>query len=164
MLTKRIIMVVLGLIISYFATYFGDNMHVAAAADFNNTIAKNLQGAGTFIALGTIVLSVFGALVWCLLMKQFIEKPEEMSGHTLDSISWAALTFVLFACVFGVLAAPFTNSGAYPWHWASMWDFLPLLALVPMVMVTHDIFADIAAARSNKKESHDNVTPIRRSE
>jgi hypothetical protein len=164
MLSKRVIMVVLGLIISYFATYFGDNMHVIAAADFSNTIAQELKGAGTFIALGTAALSVFGALTWCLLMRQFIEKPEEMSGHTLDSVSWTALTLILFAYAFGVLAAPFTNYGAYPWYWASAWDFLPLLALVPMIMVVHDIFTDITAVRRNKKESCDNVTPIRRSE
>lgn len=158
-MSKRVLAALLTLVIGYFAVYFGDGLHVWSAADVNAP-PHDWQGfvIGPVI-VGQVIITLFGALAWWAMMNDFVH---HWSVSVNNEIARSAIAFICFACVFGVLAAPFSTYGAYPWHWASRLDVIPLLASAPLAIVIHGIFADIAEARHRRKIERNNITPIRR--
>ena len=92
-----------------------------------------------------MVLAVGGFLCWTRAMALTSDtKPEEAVPH-------AAVGFVCIGCVFGIVAGPFTNYGAYPWYWTSRWDWAPIVAFVPNIMIVRDLISGAVVARRKRK-------------
>jgi hypothetical protein len=145
--STRIFVITLGLIVAYFAVYFGDGMYVLAMADLN--VPKAVPTPALIgIGLLAIVLTIVGGFLWFAFMIAVLNEEE-----VTDSQSAVLTAFMLWglSCVFGVLAGPFTNYGAYPWSWASKWVVLLLVALVPVAFVLHGVVLDIASNRREHK-------------
>ena len=161
MISLRIVFIALALVIGYFAIYFGDGIHVFAAADLALPKDKS-TGLVVFVIIGSIILTFFGGFAWFVAIAALADNEENTCDIEYVILSSAA--FVLLGAVFGVIAGPFSNYGPYPWYWASMLDVLLLIALVPMVMAVHGLVIEIIAdARARKEALNKNtVTPIRR--
>ena len=161
-MSKRILLVCFALVIGYFAIYFGDGLHVWGVEDLNRPDGKAASGLIALVVVVTLMIALIGVASWFTAMEKFVNNDNRYEARDSEVATFAALALICLACVFGALAAPFTTYSAYPWYWTSKWDILLLLAFVPVAIVIHDIIADIAKARREKKTAKNNVTSIRR--
>ena len=159
MLMERVILLLAGVVVAYFAIYFGDGLYAALVTDF--ALPKTELGLLIIPALiFGLILAVVGLIGWtaamtCALSRYPMEDQENVTVY-------AVIGLICLSCVFGIVAGPFTNYGAYPWYWTSRWDWLPILALVPSILVARGLLTEAIVARRNQKKSKNDVPPTHR--
>ena len=151
MISNRVIIIVVGLVLSYLAAYFGDGINAIIRLNWN------LEGSPVFsVILGVItaVVAIIGFIILTAVLKDifFLERSainkDDKDGEALGSLFSA----IVLTCVFGVLAEPFTNYGPYPWYWISKWAWLLVVAFVPTIFVIKYLIFDVAQARREKAD------------
>ncbi|MEK7608332.1 MAG: hypothetical protein AAB495_02030 [Patescibacteria group bacterium] len=90
--------------------------------------------------LGLVILAVVGILLWLYSAGDYLFAGCELTDILTITASGGCL--IIFSFLFGIGAAPFTRFGFMPWTWATPWDFLLILGLVPMIFVVHDLIVD----------------------
>jgi hypothetical protein len=147
-----------GLVVAYFAAYFGDGLHALTVADNALSIDQQFGWGVAAVMLG-IVMIIVGGLAWVRAMRNFLSSLEEDSDEVVAAS--AIVGFICISCLFGILAGPFANYSAYPLNWLSRWSWLPILAFVPIILVLRDAFSSMMATR-REKISKNNVATLRR--
>ncbi len=122
---EKLVYIGLAWVIGYLAIYAGDGLNVWATAQDKIVIAL----------VPGLVCTVFGVSAWIAWFHETeVYSDERFASKSL--VIFAALSLVPMLFAFGDAASPFSSYGPYPWTWASAWDFLALLALVPMINLT----------------------------
>lgn len=134
-MSMRVLLVVLALIVGYFAVYFGDGMHTIVTTTFS----ADAEFYSFLVVLLVLICAFLSCVAWWKGMRDFMD----LGANDIQFAAIGAIAFVFAALVFGACAAPFTNYGAYPWEWTSRWDLVLVLGFVPTTVVIHGIIADI---------------------
>lgn len=133
-MSRRILLLVIGLILGYAAIYLGDGV--------NGII---LNDSTPILVLPAIIATVF----WVVQMKTLLPNKHREINET--DITLHVIAFVLLSYVFGACAGPFTKFGPFVWYWKSRWDILLLAALTPLILITHNLVIEIIETRRAKK-------------
>lgn len=139
---NRILILAMGLIIGFAAIYFGDGLR-GWWTDYNvskaiSTLTNDEEARGIFVIFAVAACLVLGSVSWCYAMRD-LSDGNPIDGRSPKKSFQAAGALIFFCALFGTLAAPFSFYGPYPWQWASMWDVIPLFALMPTVLLGYAI-------------------------
>lgn len=141
-----LLLVVVGTVVAYFTVYFGDFLYMMMAP---HPLPEGAH-AKWFAVIMFITIGIGPTIIGIsMMMATFTFHKERASGiistHELEeeavtfpglnAVMSGLMGFICFACVFGLIAGPFTNYGPYPWYWASWWMLLPILALGTSIFV-----------------------------
>ena len=151
---NRLFIIVLALVLDYAAIYAGDTLGAWGAS--GSCALTDQHGACiVLVVLSSFFAGVCGGLVWLI---SSLAPPHKSRREDVDAQVPASITAcILFGLTFGVVSTPFTNFGVSPIYWASGWDVVLLISLLPMTPYMLETLADIVAARQNRKHG---VTPI----
>lgn len=124
-LSNRMLFVVMGVVIAYFA--------VVAGSSFQPYI----KDVAPFSLIALVLALIFGIFIWGIAMGQIID-------HDDSPDMFAAAAALVCACLlFGAITAPATDGTWISAAWFNGWTFLPLIAAVPLVVGIKDICLDV---------------------
>ena len=137
MISNRIILVISGIVLAYFAVFFGEGMGTFSGAD----------GVMRFAPIAALTVAVIGGgtFLYQTVMRLSTRKAR------MEDILQTTSCIVLACYAFGALATPFASFGATPWSWHSMWAWMPVAGFIPTVIATKDIAIDIIATLKREK-------------
>jgi hypothetical protein len=158
MLTKRLLILVMGLGISYTAVFFGEGVVAFVSQNMKSAPAD----ADSYMLTGLLFLGIFflgGAFAWGWAIVRLTEFKTAGDHVKLAAVSAGAL--ILLGAAFGMMALPFAHYGGEPWFWTSRVDVFLALALLPTLLELHDILIEAAELKS-QPQPRDNVRPLRK--
>ena len=135
-MSKRFLILLCGLILSYFAILAGDGMH------------QYILNAETGIEIVITVISILfaiaafgcGGFVWVMIVIENIIGKEDGDDVVITMLNSASI--ICLSLVYGIIVSPFAKFGPAPWQWWSAWDLFLLLALFPTIYLGFEIGSD----------------------
>lgn len=134
MKSERILCLISGLILAYFAVYLGD---------WVNVLFHTSSGLVPLIVIISAGVAVVGIIL--LFMSLSYE-----SISTLDRVFYLIVGPSFVAYAFGVVSAPVTTIGFAPWTWITPWSILLVLACLPSLFALRSIIFDLPGSVSNR--------------
>lgn len=141
MISIRIMATVIGLVMAYAAVYFGEGLHLwwVSIPDGLENAPKNWVWFVLFVI--SVASFAGGSVFWGIFMKTLLV---DLKGtRSYNSALFATLPLLGSAFAFGIVVGPFTTWGPWPLAWASTWDILLVVGVIPLAFVIHGIIADV---------------------
>ena len=136
---NRFLLVIAGLLLTWFSTEVGDKMFHSVLNIKLSLVKFEATGLFIILCLAALVFSVYECLAF---MDTFHEKDEAGHFNHVSDIFEASLSSASVAFVFGAFVDPIGKSGIEAW---TPWDFLFILGLMPMTLIVKDIVIDLVS-------------------
>ena len=136
--SNKIVLVVMSLVLFYFAVWLGD----AGAVAYSHGSYGRWAGVFNFVTL------VFGVIFTIISLAGAFDLD---GAEVKDFEFYGACGFICGSYLLGAFAMPLERYGTGVWMWGDPWTFLPVFAFVPMAVVIKDIVLDIIEMRRRSK-------------
>lgn len=139
MLMHRVLIIVVGLVLAYFAAYLGDYWSVTYGTEgfFGNKAPTSAKAVAVIAGICLIV----GVAIQALLLWAYVFPPRPQT----DEYAAPLIMFgvIMSAHAFGVIVTPFETVGALPFRWfATSHAFILWFALAPLAFAMHDTLVE----------------------